>query len=170
MRLEIQLRRISTPAGDVAEFSSFRDGMNKLADAIRALSKQLMVLDEKVVKDLNALDDDLGAVKKDVLEVRGEVDELKEGISKGLEEIREGLDEVRSKVSGLADQGLPRLGELVEQKASSILENLREQGTDISELMRLVKFMALRIEYLEARLGKLEKDFRLLSLIREAAR
>jgi len=170
MRLEIQLRHISTPAGDVAEFSSFKDGMNKLADAIRALSNQLRALDRKVVDDLNALDDDLGAVKEDVSRVKAEVGELREGVSEGLKEIRKGLEEVKGRVSELVGRGLPRLGELVEEKANSILDGLREQGMNVSELVRLVKLMALRIEYLEARLDELEKNVRFLSLLREVAR
>jgi len=158
---EIPLKRIKTPVGDVAEYSSFRDGLNTVAQAVIDLRTALTRLDDKVHSDLNTLDAELTEVRAQVSEIRGELAETVKGL-------REGLDELAEKLLHSIEGKLANIEKAVEDKIVPFLESLKSQNAELSKLTR---FLALRLEQMEVRLSSLEKTvhrFTLFSLRREA--
>lgn len=165
---EIPLRKVETDIGvDVAEYTSFRDGMRRLAGAISALSTELAALDEKVAKDLNTLGKEVEKAKRNIKKVERSVKELEDGVSKALEDVKDGLSKISDKISNVFEERLSKVEVLVEKKTSSILEGLKEHNISFSELASLVRSLALRVEFIEARLDELEKRLGFLSLVAE---
>jgi len=143
---EIPLKRIRTPAGDVAEYSSFRDGLLTLAQAVIDIRNALIRLDRKVIDDLNTMDDEVSKMKE-------EVRELRDGLSGVVEELRKDLGELANKVSSS-----------LEEKVLPVLSYLREKGLEMSEALELIKALGLRLERLEVRLSALEREVQRLAL------
>jgi len=147
---ELPLKRIRTDAGDVAEYSSFRDGMNALALAITDLRDAIQALDRKVVRDLNLLDGELAETKRHVSELRKTVEELSKRAPPSVEE------------------KIEEIGKLVEEKVLPVIEaveDLKTMGEELSHAVRLIRSLNLRIEHLEARMTSVEEEIRRLKLL-----
>lgn len=147
---ELPLKRIRTDVGDVAEYSSFRDGMNALAMAIIDLRDALQALDRKVVRDLNALDGEIAEAKRHISELRKAVEELPQTAPASIEE------------------RIKEIGKLVEEKVLPIieaLEGLQDVREELSRAVRLIRFLNLRVEHLEARVAGLEEEVRRLRVL-----
>ncbi|GEM_PF-3587358 len=157
---EIPLKRIRTPGGDVAEYSSFRDGLLTLAQAIIDLRSAFIRLDRKVVDDLNTMDAELS-------KVRSQVSGLREEVSSSLEELRKGIGKLVDELLASLEEKLAGLEKIVQEKLVPTLEDLRSQGSEVS---RLVRLLLLRVEHLEARLSSLEEEVRRLAVLASARR
>ena len=147
---ELPLKRIRTDAGDVAEYSSFRDGMNALALAITDLRDAIQALDRKVVRDLNLLDGELAETKRHVSELRKTVEELSKRAPPSVEE------------------KIEEIGKLVEEKVLPVIEaveDLKTMGEELSHAVRLIRSLNLRVEHLEARMTSVEEEIRRLKLL-----
>lgn len=155
---EIPLKRIRTPSGDVAEYSSFRDGLLTVAQAIMDLRNAMVSLDKKVADDLNTMDEEVG-------KMREEISGLKEGFSGLVENIRGLLGELVEKISTSIEEKLSKVAEAVEEGMMPVLEDLRSRSLDLPELSRLVKVLGLRLESLEARVASLEEELKRLRLL-----
>ncbi len=143
---EIPLRRIRTPAGDVPEYTSLREGLNALSIAILDLREAFRALDRKVARDLNTLDEELNETKRQVSELRGE------------------LNELVSKLPASIGGELAKVGKLIEEKVVPVLEGLEGIRGELSEVLKHVRLLGLRLDYLEARISALEAEVRRLML------
>ena len=147
---ELLLKRIRTDAGDVAEYSSFRDGMNALALAITDLRNALQALDRKVVRDLNVLDGEIAETRRHISELEKVVKEISERAPASIEE------------------KIEEMGKLVEEKVLPILEavkDLRSVRDELSHIARLVRALGLRVEHLEARIAGVEEEIKRLRFL-----
>jgi len=146
----LHLKRIRTDVGDVAEYTSFRDGMNALALAVMDLKDALEALDRKVVKDLNVIDGEIAETKRHISELREIVEELSERAPASIEE------------------KIEEIGKLVEEKVLPVLdavEDLKGMREEIAQAVRLVRSLNLRIEHLEARIVGVEEELRRLRVL-----
>jgi len=144
---ELPLKRIRTDVGDVAEYSSFRDAVNALSLAVTDLRNALQALDRKVVGDLNVLD--------------GEITEVKHQVS----ELRKAVEEVAERAPASIEEKIEEIGKIVEEKVVPILEaveDLRSMREELSQALRLVRLLNLRVEHLEARMVGVEEGIKRL--------
>ena len=147
---ELPLKRIRTDVGDVAEYSSFRDGMNALAIAITDIRNALQALDKKVVRDLNIMDGEIAEAKRHISELRNLVKELSEKAPASLEE------------------KIEEIGKLVEEKILPIVdavEDLKNRVGELSQVVRLIRSLNLRVEHLEARMASVLEEIRKLRFL-----
>jgi len=147
---ELPLKRIRTDAGDVAEYSSFRDAMNALSLAITDLRDAFQALDRKVVSDLNVLD--------------GEIAEVKRHVS----ELREAVEEIAERAPASIEEKIEEIGKIVEEKVVPILEaveDLKSVREELSQALRLVRLLNLRVEHLEARMVNVEEEIKRLRVL-----
>ena len=147
---ELPLKRIRTDVGDVAEYSSFRDGMNALAIAITDIRDALQALDKKVVRDLNIMDGEIAEAKRHISELRNLVKELSEKAPASLEE------------------KIEEIGKLVEEKILPIVdavEDLKNRVGELSQVVRLIRSLNLRVEHLEARMASVLEEIRKLRFL-----
>jgi len=162
---ELPLKRIRTPVGYVAEYESFRDGMIALANALNDLRAAITGLDRSTASKMEALSSDVAEVEERVSGLEKKVSEISEEVSGVIRDVRESVSEIADRISVSVEEKLGRLGGLVEEKVIPVLEGLKAFGIEISELTRLLRFLGLRLEHLEARLTKLEGDVKRLTLL-----